>query len=195
MKSLSVIVVLIFTFAVSASGQTVSGLAATVRQIKLLQSTREDVKRILRDYGASDDFGHSQVFSNEDLSIEVTYSSGACTDNADEEDASEVWNVKEWVVTRIEIDPEEPIALQDAGFDLSTLKKEPRYLHATDAWVFHNKATGFAVKTDEDGIERLIFFPPRANSSKLCRMSSAAKVFIRVRAGLVRLNPMIIQYA
>jgi hypothetical protein len=62
-----------------------------------------------------------------------------------------VWNVKEWVVTRIEIDPEEPIALQVAGSNLSTLKKEPSYLHATDAWCFITRPRAIAVKTDEDG--------------------------------------------
>ena len=177
MKSLSVIVALLLVFAGSSRGQTFNETVAKVRQIKLLVSTRDDVKRILRSYEATDDTGHYHRFSNEDLTITVEYSSGSCTDDADEEDASEIWNVKEWVVTRIEIDPEEPITLQNAGLNLSTFKKEPRYPDNTDALVFYDKATGVAVKTIEEGIEKLIFFPPRANSNKLCRISSAAKGF------------------
>jgi len=177
MKSLSVIVALLLVFAGSSRGQSFNETIAKVRQIKLLVSTRDDVKKILRSYEAGDDSGHYQVFSNEDLRIEVTYSSGACTDDADEEDASEVWNVKVWTVTRIEIEPSEPITLQNAKLDLSMFKKEPRYPDDTDSLVFHDKTSGIAAKTTKEGIETLIFFPPRANSNKLCRISSAATGF------------------
>jgi hypothetical protein len=61
--------------------------------------------------------------------------------------------------------------------DFSKFKKEPRWPDDSDSWVFHDKVAGFAVKTNEDGVERLIFFPPRAGKGKLCRNSTAAKGF------------------
>jgi hypothetical protein len=177
MKSLSIALFLTLAFAGSTLGQTFSGIVAKVRPIKLLESTRDDVKRILHDYDSSDDVGHHQRFSNDALTIIVEYSSGACTEDPNEEDASEIWNVKEWTVTRIEVDLDESISLRSAGPNLSTFKKESRYPETDDSFVFHSKAAGFALKTYEDEIERLIFFPPRASSNKLCRIASAAKGF------------------
>ncbi len=177
MKSLPIAFFLILAIASSTDSQTLSDSVAKVRQIKLLESTREDVKRILREYEATDDADHYQTFSNDDLTIEVKYSSGICSEDSDEEDASEIWGVREWTVTRIEIEPTEPIALRNAGLNLTTYKKDPRFPDDTDSLVFHNKAVGIAVKTREDGIENLIFFPPRAHTDKLCRNSRAARGF------------------
>jgi hypothetical protein len=148
-----------------------------IRQIKLLESTRADTKRILREYDATDDDPYYQEFSNDNVTIEVTYSRGTCTGDADDEDASEIWNVREHTVTRIEISPTGSTSPVDIGLDLSKFKKEPRYPNDSDAWVFHNKLLGFAVKTVENEIETLIFFPARANSARLCRNLTAAKGF------------------
>lgn len=177
MKSLSIIFIITLALGGATFGQTVSDTAANVRQIKMLESTRDDVKRILREYVASDDSDHYQVFSNDDLTIEVTYSGGNCVDDSDEEDASDIWNVKEWIVTRIEIEPIKPISLWNARINLSTLNKEPRYPESNSFFVFHNKFAGVAVKTSEDGIENLIFFPSRMNKGKLCRNATAARGF------------------
>nr|AIA18386.1 hypothetical protein [uncultured bacterium] len=178
MKSLSIAILLTFAFAGSTVGQSLTDSIARVRQIKLLQSTRDDVKRILREYDADDDEGHDQDFSKEGLRIEVMYSSGTCSDDSEEEDASEIWSVKEWTVTRIEIQITEPVALGSVGMNLAPFKKEPRFAGGNAHFlVLHNKDAGIAAKTTEGGIETLIFFPPRASSKKLCRMSSAAKGF------------------
>lgn len=189
MKSLSIALILILGFAGLALGQSISVTVAKVRQIKLLESTREDVRRILRGFEAGDDEYHSQEFSNDDLTIEVTYSSGTCTDDRDEEDPSEVWNVKEWTVTRIEIEPDEGLPIRHAGLNLSTYTKEPRFPEPTDSLIFHSKAAGFAVKTREDGVETIIFFPPRANVNKLCRTSTAAKGFYSRKGWFSQVRP------
>jgi hypothetical protein len=177
MKSLSIAILLTLALAGPSLGQTLNETFAKVRQIKLLQSTRDDVKRILHGYEATDDKDHFQEFSKGDLTIEVTYSSGTCTEDSDEEDASEIWSVKEWTVTRVEISPSEQITLRDAGLNLSNFKKEPRYPETTDSFVFHNKSAGFAVKTYDNEVKQLIFFPPRASSNKLCRNTTSAKGF------------------
>ncbi|HUR98535.1 MAG TPA: hypothetical protein VMZ26_10770 [Pyrinomonadaceae bacterium] len=177
MKGLSFIFLLTLAFACGAFGQTFNDTVAKVRQINLLVSTRDDVKRILRGYDASDDKGHSQTFSNENLRIEVTYSTGICTDDSGEEDASEIWALKEWIVTRMEIEPDEPISIQKGGLKFATFKKEPRFPDDADSLVFHDKAAGTAVKTTAEGIGNVIFFPPRINSNKLCRNAVAARGF------------------
>ena len=177
MKSLSSILLLTLAFAFSANGQSFTDAVAKVRQIKLLESTRDDVRRILSEYETSDDDEHYQVLTKEDLRIEVTYASGICEEDSREEDASDIWSVKEWTVTRIEISSDEPIALRDAGLNLRTLKKEPRFPDDPDSLVLHDKVAGLAIKTTDDGIENVIFFPPRMNANRLCRSSTAAKGF------------------
>jgi hypothetical protein len=189
MKNLSTALLLVLAFAGSTLGQSLNDTVIKVRQIKLLQSTRSDVKRILRGYDATDNSEHSQTFSNEDLSIEVTYSGGDCSDDPDEEDASDIWNVREWTVTRIEIEPSEPVTLRDSGLNLSTFKKNPRYPDDSSSLVLHDKSVGIAVKTSEDGIETIIFFPQRANSYRLCRISSAARGFYKRKGWFTQAHP------
>ena len=177
MKSLSTILLLTLVLAFTVYAQSFTDAVAKVRQIKLLESTRDDVKRVLSGYETSYYDDHYQVLSKEDVRIEVTYASGICEEDSGEEDASEIWSVEEWTVTRIEISSDEPVALRDAGLNLRTLEKGPRFPNDPDSLVLHDKAGGVAIKTTEDGIENLIFFPPRLKANKLCRTSTAAKGF------------------
>lgn len=177
MKRLSIILFLIFSTGGASFAQFPQTLLKQVRQLKLLESNRNDVKRILAGYEATDDDGHYQEFSNEHMNIEVSYSSGTCTDDRDSEDATEIWNVPEWRVTRIEITPNEAIELGAIALDLSKFKRQPRFPDNTDLLVFYDKLLGLAVKTSEDGIEKIIFFPSRSKANSLCRVATAAKGF------------------
>src|SRR5688572_30729750 len=118
MRKLSIILFLILSFGGIAFGQSPETLLKQVRQIKLLESSRDDVKRILVEFEATDDNDHYQEFSNDDVDIEVTYATGTCSDDPQNEDASDVWNVPEWKVTRIEITPNNAIKLEKLGVDL-----------------------------------------------------------------------------
>jgi hypothetical protein len=158
-------------------GQSPSRWLNHIRQIKLLESTRSDAKRILSEYETTDNDAHYQEFSNDAVRIEMTYATGTCSDDSDDEDASEVWNAREWTVTRIEISPEEPIRLKDLGLDLTKFKTERRWPDSPESLVFHDKVLGLALKSTENGIETLIFFPSRDKSARLCRNSMAAKAF------------------
>lgn len=177
MRKLTIVLLFSLLACSTAFAQFPASLLNQIRQIKLLESTRTDAKRILREYEATDDEGYYQEFSNDNVTVKITYSSGTCTADADDEDASEVWNVGEWTVTRIEISPEESIKAANIDLDLSRFRKEPRYPNDSEALVFYDKRAGFAVKTTEGEIETLIFFPARANSAKLCPNSTAAKGF------------------
>ena len=177
MRKLSIVLFLILSSQSIAFAQFPDSLLDQVQQIILLKSNRNDVKRILSKYGTPDDYEHSQEFSNERADIEVTYSSGTCSDDPDSEEASDVWNVPEWTVTRIEITPDEAIKPADLGFDLSKLKKEPRFPDTTDSFVFHDKVLGLAFKTSQEGIEKIIAFPSRGRTKQLCGRMTATKGF------------------
>ena len=108
----------------------------------------------MRAYEASDDDGHYQEFSNDDLEIDVTYSSGTCSDDPDDDEASDIWNVPEWKVTRIEISLEKAIKFREIGLDPSKFKRNPRYPDDTESFVFHDKVLGLAFKTTTKGLRR-----------------------------------------
>lgn len=182
MCRLSIILIITLIFSGVIAAQPPADILKEVRKITLLESNRSDVKRILVGYETTDDGDHHQEFSNEGLNIKVSYSSGTCADDGDSEDASEIWDVAEWKVTRIEITPNEAIGLGAIALDLSKFKKEPRFPDDTDSLVFHDKVLGLAVKTTEDGIETIIFFPSRSKAKSLCGGATAAKGFY-VRKG------------
>ena len=66
-----------------------------IKQIKLLESTRGDVRKILADYKLkfSSETNHVELFSSINADIEIRYSSGKCSDEWGED-----WNVPEWKV-------------------------------------------------------------------------------------------------
>lgn len=177
MRKFTILLFLTLVASSTALGQSLTNLLKQIGQIKPLESTRADAKRILREYETNDGAHHYQEFSNDKVTIEITYATGACSGDPDDEDASEVWNVREWTVTGIEISPDEPTQPKDVGLDPSRFKKERRYPNDPDSSVFFDKVAGFAFKTTEDGIEKFIFFPSSANRSRLCRTSTATKGF------------------
>lgn len=177
MKRVTTALLLILSLTGLTLGQSYRGLMATVREIKLLESTRDDVRQILADYNTSESDDHFQRYYNDETDIRVHFSDGTCSNDPEEDDDSLVWRVSEWTVTRIEIEPSEAIAVEDSGFDLSKLKKEQMYRDMSDFYIHHNKAHGLAIETGEDGIKNIIFFPPTSRAKKLCEGSTAFKDF------------------
>lgn len=183
MRMLSFVSFLILSISGIAVAQFPQTTLEKVRQIRLLESTREDVKRILYDYEASDDDDHVQEFSKDnDVDIEIFYSSGTCTEDPDDDDASGMWKVKEWKAIRIEIDLTNSIKPEDIGFDLSKFTKEQRYANVPDSYIQHHKSLRAAFEGDEDGISRIILFPPMGSKKKLCSKSETAKKFYQVES-------------
>jgi hypothetical protein len=178
MKRLSIVLFLIFSASSIAIAQFPRTLLKQVSQIKLLESNRDDVKRILAEYNSTDDDdNYYQEFSMGDVEIEVTYTSGTCSDDSENDEDSEMWKVAAWKVARIEVNPGVAITLDNAGFDLSKFTKEQRYPNDSDSFVFHDKALGLAFKTTEEGIEKIIFLPPRSKNTQLCPDGAAIKDF------------------
>lgn len=145
MKRLSIVLFIILSASGVASAQFPAAVLKQIRQIRLLESNRNDVRRILSGYDATGDDDHYQEFSNEDVEIDVSYSSGVCSDDRDSDEPSEIWSVREWIVTRIEIAPSTAIKLGSIGYELSKFKKERRYPDDPDSLVYHDKALGLAI--------------------------------------------------
>lgn len=158
-----------FTFA-----QTLIGLDK-VKQIKLLESNREDVRKIFADYNLdiSDDLGHYEWFSTKNAKIRVSYSKGDCLNN------SEDWNVSEWKVTQINISPLTTVKLEDTGIDFSKYRKG-RYANASHLYIYFTEDFLTALEINKDKVEDVIFTPSKKHYSLLCnqkiiKMNSATK--------------------
>ena len=178
MKRLQLLVFLLAIAPTEALAQSPASFLKEVRKIKVLESTRLDVQQILYEYKLSDDDGHDQEFSNGVVDIAIDYATGNCSDDPEDDDYSATWSVPEWTVVRIEINPSEPIKPEDAGLDLSKFVKEQKYRDDPDLHVYHDKTVGLAIEVDEDGIETITFFPPRAVAKKkLCDDNKTFKEF------------------
>lgn len=143
------------------------------KQIKLLESTREDVRKILKDYKSIDD--DADWFEGKNADIDITYTDEDCND----EDSEELWNVPEGRVKFIEISLNSDSAelkIEDLGFNISNFKKEQEYSNVEDQFIYHNKNFGIAFRIEEDQIEEIFFFPSNSYKSLLCD-NEAAKEF------------------
>lgn len=155
-----------------------------IRQIRFLQDNRENVRRILADYNADfseedDEESFSDDFSTENTEIEVTYSSGGCSED-------ELWNAGKSIVTKIEISLESPIKLKDFKFDFSSYKKKfaSEDEDSSEDFVYYDENAGIAFEIEENELREIVLFPAKGNISLLCEnedtkeFSSNEKPFI-----------------
>ena len=110
MKSLVILFILAFcnfTFA-----QSLTFNLDKIKQIEMLESTRDDVKRILSGYKAENDDepDYSETFSSEKIDVEITYTTGDCSDDADDTDE---WKVAKGKVKFIEISFNDPVNFEE----------------------------------------------------------------------------------
>jgi hypothetical protein len=184
-----------------AFAQTPRDTIEKVKQIKLLEAARDDVQRVFINY-ESDDYDfveHSQEFFSDSADIEVSYSSGECQENAttdedekeSKDDVAEIWNVVEWKATKIVINFDEAVKIENVGFNLSEFKKQKRFPddedfddeeepdndnnEDSDSFIYHSKNLGIALIGDEKEIEKIIFYPSKSSHSKLCDNAKAKK--------------------
>lgn len=163
-----------------------------VKEIRLLEADRANVKEILSDFKLDDTDEEElyQEFSNETADIEIWYSSGNCgldsteieEEDEDDEDAVKKWNVAQWKVTRIEITFDDEVKAEDIGYDLANYKKEQIYENRPDEFIYHDKNAGIAFETDEDEIEKIILYPSGSNSAMLCDNNKKERKFYSVES-------------
>ena len=175
MKTVASLIVILLLSVVSSHAQFQIPEIDKVKEIKLLQSTAFDVQRILVGFetdgwepGDSD-----QRFSTNNYSIKISYSSGQCSED------EEIWDVRQWVVTEIEIKPDDSLNVKKLGYDFSKFKKEQVYIDRPEIFIFHDKSRGFAfeINEKESTIRKIILFPQKTTSHKLCD-NDTAKNFV-----------------
>lgn len=136
-----------------------------IKQLKLLESTREDAIKLLNNedvgYYDSQDFDISDFYS-EDANVRVFYSSGNCSDE------DEDWNAPEDIVTGIYFSPKEFVELKDLGIDYSKFRKERPYRDYKNKFVYYDKKAGIAIMTVGDSVHTVSFSPSEKDFSQLC---------------------------
>lgn len=177
MRSRIPIFLLILSLAGTASAQFPGTLFKQLRKIKLLESTRIDVGQILYEYKLEDTDNDRQSFEGEGFELEISYTTGECSDDPEESFGGDVWAVDELKVKGIEIEVDEPMKVGDLGFALSKFTKEQKYATDPDSFIFHDKAAGVAFEADEEGVRRITLFPARTMRKKLCQENEFVKQF------------------
>jgi len=151
---------------------------ARARQIELLKSDRDDVKKAFAEYEASDDDGYSQTFSNEGVDVEVSYSSGKCAEDNDEDpDRSDTWNVPEWRVIRLQVSFDDPMPLKDTRIDVSKFKKKLTRGGDEGRFVLYSKDDGMTINVYDKETNSITVFPSKSQAKDLCSSSTAEKDF------------------
>lgn len=140
------------------------------KEIKILESNRDDVKKILAGYkhddSANDDY--KQYFSTKNAEVRITFSKGDCAIS------SAYWNVPEWVVTNIKLTAKKKFKAKD--FDFSNFTKEIDDEELPEDYVFHDEESGIAFEIEDQEIQQIVFFPPKSKSGFLCRNENTVEV-------------------
>ena len=146
-----------------------------IKQIKLLESTRDDVKRIFSEYAEDfeddeeDEDIEEDEISTENMGITFSYSLGNCSDDDEEE-----WNVAKGKVTEISIILEESVKPKVLKIDLSKLERIKKYEDEEDEeddpddYVYYDKENGISYGLSDGEIENIKFIPAEKNFPALC---------------------------
>ena len=191
-----IIFIFAFIFAMCGFSFAQSPLAAfeKAREIKLLESTRNDVKRILGDYEPyeyeSQDYDEENDeidlsgktakideidFVSETTKIKVKFSSGDCSH------VYEYWKVAEDLARQIEITFNNAVKVEDFRFDFSSyIKKVPvekdsiGYREVKDGelpedYIYENESSGVIFIISDNKIKTIVLIPLRTSTAPLCK--------------------------
>lgn len=172
MKYIFLFVSLFLTVNVTIFAQSLSHELDKIREIKLLEATRNDVKRILIGYKSDDkdEESSSETISSEKINIEVSYTTGYCSGD---EDYADEWNVPKGKVKLIEITFEDSVTLKDLQLDVSGFRKEQTYVNVEDEFFYHNKDLGIAIEINDERVEKILLLPVIKQSRLLCQNEEA----------------------
>ncbi len=153
-----------------------------VKEIKLLESTRDDVRRILADYelgnarncciGSSKTSKYKDLFITKNAQIEVSYSDGNCSD-----DESDGWNVDEWKAVEIRLHPKSDLKFQEIGFDGTKFKKERVYRYYKQPIIYHRKELGISFEMMNNTVSVIRFEPQKKYLLMLCDKEKGMRLF------------------
>lgn len=198
MKKLIVLIVLFLAAHGLSFAKTSFPELDKIKQIKLLESTRDDVKRIFGEYMEdSDDEENSdedkdsestekssdededsdeeieyEWVSTKNMMIRFSYSLGNCSDETDEE-----WNVAKGKVTEINVILRKSVNAKDLNIDLSKLERirededdeiDEEEEEDPDDFVYYDKDKNVSYGLSDGEIKNIKFTPAENNFSALC---------------------------
>lgn len=150
-----------------------------LKEIKLLESNRDDVLKILSIYELDDgEEYHRDTFSTENTEITVDYSKGNC-----KEIIPDGYNVPEWKAIFVSLEPKKPIKLESLKLNLSKYKKEKRFKDIDDLYVYYDKQAGIVFTVKEVEIVLIEINPSPKYYGLMCdeekakRLSSTSSIF------------------
>ncbi|HEY8560264.1 MAG TPA: hypothetical protein VIL74_07795 [Pyrinomonadaceae bacterium] len=179
MNKFLIVVILCLAICGRADAQTTLSDLEKIKQIKLLESTREDVRKIFAaDQESSEDEDsedenieevESDHFSTDNVRIGFRYSLGNCSDDEEE------WNVPNGKVTEINVILKESVKPEDLRIDLSKLerirKNEPgdeEEEEDPDEFVYFDRGNDVSYGLSDGEIRNVKFTPSEKNFPALC---------------------------
>lgn len=150
-----------------AFAQSLSAEIDKIKQIKLLESTREEIEKILAGYkGSYDAVRLTETFTSAKIDIEVTYTTGICSDDSPDVGA---WNVGKGKVDFIDVTFKEPVKFADLNYKLSDFRKERLVGDGKEGFVYHDKSIGIVFIVEGEKITSMFFTPSKRQTSLLCK--------------------------
>jgi hypothetical protein len=145
-----------------------------IKQIKLLETDRSQIKKILQNYKAvtfhsslpSTESDYNQHFVGDDALIELQYAGSKCGENYND------FDVPEGKVTSIHIFPKKLVDPKDIGFDLSKYKT---------SWIpyqgnfYYDDESGTVLQLSQGKTSSIHFIPTKKHFSILCNKWKAEK--------------------
>lgn len=143
-----------------------------INKIRLLESNRNDVRRILAAYKLEPEEEHFyDRFYTRDAEIRVDYSEGNC-----KEFGSGGFEVPQLRATYIEIELNNPVKPKDLNINLSKYKKEKRYYNIDDWYVYHDKQAGIIFDLQEGKLGAIVIVPSSRYYNLMCDKERAKKL-------------------
>lgn len=181
MRTIFVVVFFIITTCSFAFAQTSFPELEIAKEIKLLRSTRADVKIIMSEFDRDDeDDDYDQDFRSENALVQVSYSTGDCSEDAGIRNQPE-WNAPKMTATKIVITFDETVKLKDLGLNLSGFKKKLEDEDEEDSkeYIYYNEKDGIIILTDEGEVEKIIVHPPKKQIGNLCVNENNSEILSR----------------
>jgi hypothetical protein len=153
-----------------------------IKEIKLLESNRDDVRRLFAGYilETNEYREYDDSFHSENAEIDVSYSEGKCQDKNDDYNG---WDVAEWKVTNIKISPKASIKFKDVnhylskfGINITKFRKEKMYNNEDNHYMYHNKDLGILIEVNKLEIEEFSIYPAKKYYSLLCDKKIAKRL-------------------
>jgi hypothetical protein len=185
MKKISAILFFILSICGFAFAQDSFPELEIAKEIKLLRSTRSDVKIIMSEFDRDNEDDeeredYNQKFRSEKAVVRVSYSTGDCSEDAGIQNYPK-WNVPKMTATKIVITFDETTKLKNLGLKLSDFKKklENEENEDTEDHVYYNEKAGIIILTDEGEVEKIILHPPKKQIGNLCDNENNSEILSR----------------